>query len=94
MFLDPNWSELMTAIFDAEKEQLLTRVTLGGLVDLGGYGEIVFGNADPIPGSSLGDMQVVHNSIPRLRTRSSFVLQQGAREGLAGMHETRIHYLN
>lgn len=46
IFTSPGWSDVMTATFNARKAQLLTRVDLGALQDLGGYSGIRMSSAD------------------------------------------------
>lgn len=84
-----NWSSVMSAIFDGSKKQLITRIDLGALMDLGGYKGIALENADASKGPHRNLRQVNGSMTLDLGTnRSSFVLKHAsnADQGSAGMH--------
>lgn len=75
------WSELMTPFFDADKEQLVTTVTVGAFADLG-Y-EVNYAVADDIPyttsssSESLAEVSTKINILPehRMKPSASFSLE-------------------
>ena len=64
-FPDPSFSEIMTGVFTIGQPQILSRVTVGALDDLGGYGNLNYNAADDPPNPLVAE--VVLPGFPRRR---------------------------
>lgn len=69
-----HWSDLMSSTFNARKAQLLTRMDIGALLDLGGYPKVRLAAADEPRTQRLLRTGLDNNVPTALVTETSFIL--------------------